>query len=409
MTGSGGSGAKYTVWNRGGPVDSGAARLRDKVSGEERRQVEAVVGRQLHIDRAVDYAARQLGRIPEPGRGDRRSERTYLIDEPGSRAEDALTVHQTSDGGYELSVHTIDVPFLLEPGGYVDRHAAARGRTVYRGDEVHPLFPADLRNDPLCFRLAADRPANTVTFRFDDDVEVEDVAVHRTAVRADTRLSYDRAADLLQRSKAGAGAEAERIADLEHLKVAAMSLADDLPWTPASPWSMEATVEVVGSAVNRYLADHLAGRGQGIFRNQGVRDTDWPSRAESYLRQAGIDVERGRLADADDPIETLDRLYWETEDDIVKGVYDTVRTRWEPVKERRDEPADDLCTASRQGDAPAWYAPVPFGHEDEEADAYAGFTRPANNYAHIVNWRAVLGEEPAPVSLQSVAENLNQV
>ncbi|MDY6765733.1 MAG: RNB domain-containing ribonuclease, partial [Candidatus Nanohaloarchaea archaeon] len=239
MTGRDGAGAAYGAWDGEVSHDSGVTRLREVVSAEDREEVEAVVGQYLHIDRAVDYATRQLGRQPEPGRVDRRDARTYLIDDPGSRAEDAITVQQTMDGGYDLEMHIIDIPFLLEPGGYVDRHAAARGRTVYSDDGVHPLFPGELRDGPFCFRAGADRPANTVRFRFDSAVDLVDVSVYRSAVQPDTRLSFDEAADLLHRSKTDVGrGEADCITDLEHLKVATLSLVDELPWEPESPWSM---------------------------------------------------------------------------------------------------------------------------------------------------------------------------
>ncbi|MDY6768564.1 MAG: hypothetical protein SVW02_00440, partial [Candidatus Nanohaloarchaea archaeon] len=189
-----------------------------------------------------------------------------------------------------------------------------------------------------------------------------------------------------------------------------LSLVDELPWEPESPWSMEATVEVVGSAVNRHLADTLAQRGRGLFRNQGLRDTDWPSHLEAYLRAEGVEVEHGRLATADDPVRTLDRLYWETENELVGGIYRMVRARRESLEEQRSSPDGGPLAVPQKADSPAWYAPVPFGHEDQEANAYARFTRPANNYSNIVNWRAVLEEELlSPVPLHSVAENLNQV
>lgn len=401
-------GGDIPLYRRGDRGDGTA--IAHVLSESELRRLGRVVGDTVQIERQIDEIDRRLHRLDTSDRVDLREagDRTYVIDDqpdsfrsPRSSGDDAITIDQGGDG-LRLMAHTIDVPALLDTGSPLDRRAAALGKTIYLPDDRELLFPEVLYRDHFSFPARAERPANTVEFRFDADADLDDVSLYRSVVRPDRRLSYDAADRLLRTPASEASDRTERraIRDMEALKVAAMSLVDHQSQDPGSRWGADEAVEIVEGAVNRYATEALRESGRGVYRNQGYAIGDWAADAERYLRAAGHDVADGRLASADDPVRELSMLYRETESDVIGEIYREAR-RW--AEDDRDR---DLLSP-RRSFPPHRYGPVPFGHEALDAGAYARFTNPRSNYGDIVNWRSVLGEpDVAPIGIDAVAENL---
>lgn len=377
-----------------------------RLSDTELRRLGPVVGDSVRLERQIDEIDRRLQRLDRTGRRDLRgmADHTYVIDSHAeSTGDDAVTVDRGTDGSLTVQAHVADVPYFLEAGSPLDQRAAALARTVYLPDGRERLFPAPLYGDHFAFPARADRPANTVAFRFDTDASLDDVSIYRSIIRPGQRMAYD-AADRLLRTpvwKADDATERGTIRDLEALKVAALSLAGDQPGELPHRWGMDRAMAVLQRAVNREATARLRGTGQGIYRNQGGAVGDWTRDAERYLQQEGLDVDPYRLAGADDPVQELSALYSETGSGVVGDLYYEAR-RWDAV-----EPTDPLAPRLPE---PHRSSPVPFGHQELGVEAYARFTNPRSNYADIVNWRSVLEEdELSSISVGAVADNLNSI
>lgn len=403
-------GGDIPLYRRGDRGDGTA--IAHVLSDTELRRLGRVLGDDVQIERQIDEIDRRLHRLDATDRVDLRDagDRTYVIDDhpdsfrsPRPSGDDAVTIDRDGDG-LRLMAHTIDVPALLDAGSPLDRRAAALGKTIYLPDDRELLFPPVLYEDHFSFPARAERPANTVEFRFDADADLDNISIYRSVVRPERRLSYEAADRLLRTPASDAAGHEERrtVRDMEALKVAAMTLVDHQSQDPGPRWGADEAIGIVERAVNRYATEALRETGRGVYRNQGYAVGDWAADAERYLVEAGHDITDGRLASADDPVRELSALYRETESDVVGALYHEAR-RW--AADDRDRDRDLL--SPRRSFPPHRYGPVPFGHEALDQRAYARFTNPRSNYGDIVNWRSVLGEQDvAPIGLDAVAENL---
>ncbi len=383
--------------------DGGTA-VAHHLTDRELRRLGSVVGDSVRIERQIDEIDRRLHRLDATGRVDLRdmSDHTYVIDSrEESVGDDAVTVDRHADGSMTVQAHIVDVDHFLDVGSPLDTRAAALGRTVYLPDGRERLFPGPVYEDHFSFPVRSDRPASTVAFTFDTDATLDDVDIYRSIISPGRRMSYD-AADRLLRTpavRADDQVERETIRDMEMLKVAALHLADHQPGDLPARWGMDQGMAVLQRAVNLAATDELRESGTGIYRNQGGTVGAWERDAERYLRTAGIDIDDGRLAEADDPVRELSDLYSETGSGVVGGVY----------YEARDA-VDRDDTLQRRLPGPHRSSPVPFGHEELDAPAYARFTNPRSNYADVVNWRSVHGaDEVASIPLDAVADNLDSI
>jgi ribonuclease R len=136
--------------------------------------------------------AREAPFAPE-GRRDLRDLPTFTIDPVTAKDFDDAVSAEALDGeaAWRIWVHIADVSAYVRPGSAVDREAYRRATSVYVPSAVEPMLPEALSNDACSLRPGVDRLAVTVEMQLRGP-EVVKAAFHRSVIRSDERLDYDR-------------------------------------------------------------------------------------------------------------------------------------------------------------------------------------------------------------------------
>jgi ribonuclease R len=129
----------------------------------------------------ADHPRRDLRELP-----------TVTIDPAQARDfDDAVSAEPLGEEAWRLWVHIADVAAHVAPGSPVDREARRRGTSVYVPGAVEPMIPAALSSDACSLVPHRDRPAVTLEMELRGP-RVAKAAFHRSTVRSDERLDYDR-------------------------------------------------------------------------------------------------------------------------------------------------------------------------------------------------------------------------
>jgi ribonuclease R len=144
------------------------------------------------VERAAAEATAPEVLKPEASRRDLRSLTTFTIDPASARDfDDAISAERLGEDRWRVWVHIADVAAYVRPGSPVDREAHRRATSVYVPGTVEPMLPHALSSDLCSLRPDQDRLAVTVEMEFSGP-QVEKVSFHRSTIRSDARLDYDR-------------------------------------------------------------------------------------------------------------------------------------------------------------------------------------------------------------------------
>jgi ribonuclease R len=147
------------------------------------------------VERAAREARDTVQSGSDPGARARRDLRdlvTFTIDPATAKDfDDAISAEELGDGHWRIWVHIADVSAFVTPGSLVDREAYLRATSVYVPGKVEPMLPEALSNDACSLVPQQDRLAVTVELEIRGE-EVTKAAFHRTLIRSDERLDYDR-------------------------------------------------------------------------------------------------------------------------------------------------------------------------------------------------------------------------
>lgn len=354
----------------------------------------------------VDTAARAASRDvlqggKDPGaasRVDLRDLVTFTIDPVSAKDfDDAISAEEIDGGRIRIHVHIADVTAFVRPATAVDRVAFERGTSVYVPGAVEPMLPPVLSNEACSLVPGADRLAVSVEMDFDGP-DVVRVAFHRSVVRSDERLDYDRVDRILagreqaQDPWAGPLALARRVAAALDARRAQRGHA--------------LTVE---SSEPEFTFDR-AGHVTGVRRSEQTES----HRLIEHLMIAANEQVAGCLADRGAP--TLYRVHQRPEAPAVERLIDQldslgVPTPPTPPRMGSREAADTVAEASRLVDAhvrrtghgraaftslvlrslqQARYTPENLGHAGLGSERYCHFTSPIRRAPDIVCHRALL-------------------
>ena len=128
----------------------------------------------------------------EHARRDLRDLPTLTID-PASASDfdDAISAEAIGDETWRVWVHIADVSAYVRPDSPLDQEARRRGTSVYAPGAVEPMLPSRLSGDACSLVAGQDRPAVTVEMELRGP-EVSKASFHRSLIRSDERLDYDR-------------------------------------------------------------------------------------------------------------------------------------------------------------------------------------------------------------------------
>jgi ribonuclease R len=406
---------------RAGPGD--LVLLRERGQGKGHAKVARRIGRPdvardvleaLMLDRglsrgfpaAVERAAAEAD-PPDVARRDLRSLTTFTIDPASARDfDDAISAQELGEGHWRIWVHIADVSAHVRPGSPVDREAYRRATSVYVPGTVEPMLPHALSSDACSLRPGEDRLAVTVEMEL-RGAEVVKASFHRSLVRSDERLDYDRvdrifagrepapapwagplaaaraAADALNRAREARGALAVESSEPE------FSFDEEgnvLEARPVPQTEAHRLIEHLMIAANEQVAALVESRGvPALFR---VHERPEPEAVKRLVAQlASLDVPTPPLPEPMSPQQAAD-LVGEISRMVAQHVRRTGRGR------------AALTSLVLRSLKQAHYSPRNLGHAGLRSPRYTHFTSPIRRYPDLVVHRALLsavgGGEDAP-------------
>jgi ribonuclease R len=104
--------------------------------------------------------------------------------------DDALSIEDLGDGRYRIGVHIADVAAFVPQGTALDEEALKRSFTTYLAEGEIPVLPPLLSDKVCSLHGGEDSPALSLVVVMDDDLQLHDVQVMRTAIHNHMRFDY---------------------------------------------------------------------------------------------------------------------------------------------------------------------------------------------------------------------------
>jgi ribonuclease R len=395
--------------------DARPGRLVVLAGGSGRAKIERVLGKPdvardvieaLMIDRGlarrfapgVERAAKQAGETVEPGeRRDLRELPTFTIDPVTAKDfDDAISAEELTPGHWRIWVHIADVSAYVTPGSQLDREAYQRATSVYVPGAVEPMLPEVLSNGACSLVPGQERLTVTVELEL-RGAEVVKSSFHRSLIRSDERLDYDRVDRIFAGDERAEGVWAQPLAAARAAAAALEARREErgaLVVESSEPdfrfdgrghvKSGEATtqteshrvIEHLMIAANEAVARLLSGRGvPTLFR---VHERPEPSAVEQLVAKlAVLGVPTPPLPEPLSPSQAAEAI-----GPISRAVDKHVR--------RQGHGRRGLTTLVLRSLKQARYDPRNLGHTGLHSTAYCHFTSPIRRYPDVVCHRALL-------------------
>lgn len=124
---------------------------------------------------------------------------TITIDDDSTLdIDDGLSLEWLAEGTARLWIHVADPGRLIAPESPLDLEARRRGTSLYLAEGSLPMFPACLAYGPFSLRQGQRCAAWSLAIQLAPDGALAEMALHRSWVRPDYRLSYADADELLE-------------------------------------------------------------------------------------------------------------------------------------------------------------------------------------------------------------------
>jgi ribonuclease R len=388
------------------------------------------------FEQGVERAARAARERPQvavlaPERRDLRELTTFTIDPVSARDfDDAISAERLADGATRVWVHIADVAAHVPEGSPVDTEARERATSTYVPGAVEPMLPDALSSDACSLVPGRDRAAVTVEMEIAEG-RVRCTSFHRSTIRSDERLDYDRVDAIFAGRESAREPWAQPLAAAREASAAlgraraqhgsALTLESEEPEFAfdadgevsdiKSRVSTEshALIEHLMIAANEAVAQELALRNVPcLYRVHERPQAAAVERLVEQLASLGVATpavpERMSPAQAADVLGEASRLV----EAHVQSAVARAKTGDQTTAPTGGRPALSalLLRTLRQ----AYYSPRNIGHAGLGSACYCHFTSPIRRYPDLVCHRALLstlgGPERAPRAedLQTLAE-----
>jgi ribonuclease R len=132
-------------------------------------------------------------------REDIRNTFTLTIDPLDARDfDDAISIKETQNDGWEIGVHIADVSHYVKQGSALDREANKRGNSTYLVGEVVPMLPHRLSSGICSLVEGEERLVKSVFFSFTKDGSLLKSKIAESVILSDKRLTYEQASLFLK-------------------------------------------------------------------------------------------------------------------------------------------------------------------------------------------------------------------
>ena len=326
---------------------------------------------------------------------------TFTIDPSSARDfDDAISATELDGDAVRVWVHIADVAAHILPGSLLDREAHRRATSVYVPGAVEPMLPEALSDDACSLVPGRRRPAVTVEMDLalgGNRPRVARASFHRSLIRSDARLDYDRVdrvfggAEAPDEPWAGPLAVARRVSGALH---AARLRSGALAVESAEPeFAFDASGSVTEVRESKQTESHRLIEHLMIAANEQVaavlEDSDRsalyrvherpdPDRVRRLVDQlASLDVATPPLPDTLSPQQAGDAV-----GEISRLVTEHVA--------RTGRGARALQLLVLRALKPAYYTPRNLGHAGLRSPRYCHFTSPIRRYPDLVCHRSLL-------------------
>ena len=106
--------------------------------------------------------------------------------------DDAISL-ETTDNGYRLGIHIIDVGAFIKDGDPVDLAARHRASSIYMPDDKLPMIPASLSEDLCSLKEGQVRPGISTLVHMNRFFEVLDYEIVPSVIKVHQQMSYSEA------------------------------------------------------------------------------------------------------------------------------------------------------------------------------------------------------------------------
>ncbi len=340
-------------------------------------------------------------------RRDLRELATFTIDPASARDfDDAISAEALGGGRVRVWVHIADVAAHVQAGSRLDVEARERSTSVYAPGTVEPMLPHALSSDSCSLRPGVDRAAVTVEMELDGP-EVVKASFHRSLIRSDERLDYERVDRIFAGREQAADpwavplqAAREAAAALQRRRESAGGLAVDSPEPEfdfdegghalaargQAQTESHRVIEHLMIAANEAVARLLAERKVPCLYR--VHERPDPERVERLVAQlASLEVPTPPVPD---PMSSTQAA------ELLGALSVAVQRHVERSGGRGRIALGSLILRTLKQ---AYYSPANLGHAGLRSSAYCHFTSPIRRYPDVVCHRALLsaigaGEQP---------------
>lgn len=175
-------------------------------AGENNTEIHSILaeyGLPYEFDTDVEAYTKKLNLLIEEReiskRRDFRDVLTFTIDPFDAKDfDDAISFEKIDDGIYQIGVHIADVSHYVGAKTILDEEAYKRGTSVYLVDRVVPMLPEILSNYACSLRPLEDKYTFSAVFKINEQAEILDIWLGKTAIHSNYRFSYEEAQSVIE-------------------------------------------------------------------------------------------------------------------------------------------------------------------------------------------------------------------